>query len=554
MSTLYKSGYGISETEAIEILSQGDSSSGDPVGGQGYLFVDSAQIPDSRFLALVRSDRSLDKNVWSTNRVVARNAKVTGHDSIVLGLPFSISVNSSSGGATRNFITKRQSLPLPPGFVYMSSPTSTTDVTTRGVHGNNTDVTGALRALATDTTVKDWYFPDGDYKLQTIVIPAHVRTITGSGNARIENISSDWRGVIHIDSNYSNRSNILVEGLRFVRSNRGNSSTWSSGYLTMDGQDIQNMHVRNCEFTNNNSAIKTDGMNITGSNRVPSANGVYNIYLYNNKYHKFASGAGLEVGYGYGGIDPLNVGAGMNDIYIFNSEFINCGWCGVSLSQQQRGTFIFNNKFITDNAHASSTKSWAVEFNQTNGASFFNNDIECSKSVIIASFEGYGWHSPARIDDNITGNFNLFFRNKVTAPTSYLAILSTTIAMMDNYIEAKLLSTEGEFGSINGNTFISDKNKPVALYGLGDFVYKGKHDYDYGTYVAKRGNLSEIKNRGIFRDNTIYALNGANQNIGTSDSTQTIANNTILTTPPPPVPERIGALHPEKIGIGKFYA
>ena len=143
MSILYKSGYNITEAESTELVGDTPSQGGSGAGSIEYLFIDSAQIPDNSFLSLVRSDRSLDKNVWSTNRVVARNAKVTGHDAITLGLPFSIDVNSSSGGATRNFTVKKQSLPVPPGFIYMSSPTNTTNVTTRGVHGNNTDVTGA---------------------------------------------------------------------------------------------------------------------------------------------------------------------------------------------------------------------------------------------------------------------------------------------------------------------------------------------------------------------------------------------------------------------------
>jgi len=507
-----------------------------------FLFIDSNDITESTFLDRVKADTSLIKGKWVKNGTkVSRDAKVSGLEDIKLGKEFDITVKSGSGSVTRSYHVTTNNAPMPPKFTYIPLSKNKTDVTTRNVKSNGEDSTAAMKDIAADTDVTHWYFPEGTYTLGTIRVPSHVKFISGPG--KIKFIGGDHsRGVFHLYSNVHSIKDLVIDGLEFVEGSSGNPA----GYITSDGADINNLHIRNCLFDNQYRNYNIDGIKFTARNS-RNKPGFRNIFIYNNKFSKFYKGAGMEIGYGYGDIDPLNRGSGFQNLHIFNNKFFNSGWAGISLTQMQKGIFIYNNDFEITADHKTPKQAWVLEINQANGASFFNNNITTSNvSVRIMSLEGFGWHSPARVDRNVVGNFNLMFRNKFDAPTSYIAIGGSDTAILENYLNTKIRTGKGSYGNIRDNQIMTDSNKPVIVYGLGDFVFEQTEllDPDFvNKYLSRGGNIDDIVSNGLFSDNNIYAKGKA----------PTLDNNTVESVNTfPAVPSNIGTLFPDNIGRNKF--
>lgn len=425
------------------------------------------------------------------------------------------------------------------GFSPQVLPSTYYDVTEYGLKcDGTTDDSPALKVLASNTNVTNWYIPPGKTcRLYGISVPEHVKAIFGGGS--IKEIVKDTtyaQGPIH---QVNAHSGYVIDGITFVGDGqKGSSIVYMYGFVALasttssGGGAIRNIEIRNCYFdaTNNEKSgdFGRDGIIIYGDSDVGSTR---NVWIHNNTF-KDIKGAGMEILHRSATVDPDGVNQGLHNVLVENNDFDGRGWCGISISQVRNKCVLRNNKF-----HGN--WKWAFELNQAKDVYVYNNEATEIREDHI-SIGGTGWHT-AEYDDLNSPNTNYVYQNHFDDESARIHMYGgSSTHIYDNYIRGTI-HFEARSGNANGG--IIENNTHVQInaaldiglnaravmattydttnYSIGTILYQNNDVYSIGSWNVLMLN-STMNANDKFIDNRLYTT-------GTVDCISVDTGNSVLT-------------------------
>lgn len=403
-----------------------------------------------------------------------------------------------SAGTLAKESTQETSLP-DEGFSPQVLPTTRYDVTKYGLKcDGNSDDSKALKTLAANTSVTNWYIPPGKTcRLYGISVPEHVKAIFGGG--KIKEIVKNTRFAQGPIYQINAHTGYVIDGITFVGDGqKGEDIVYMYGFICLNsttstkGGPIRNIEIRNCYFdaTNNvkSGQFGRDGVIMYGDADVGSTR---NIWVHNNKF-KDIKGAGMEILHRSATIDPEGVNQGLHNILVENNDFDGKGWCGVSISQVRNKCVIRNNKF-----HGN--WKWGVEINQAKECYVHHNHMSDLRGDFF-SIGGVGWHTDEYNDLN-SPNTNYIYNNHLDDETAVISIYGgSSTHIHDNYIRGTVFYQPRE-GNANGgvienNTLIQNTSGVLDIGGIGAQTVIAS-SYDGTLYSAGSGK---------YKNNLVYGV------------------------------------------------
>jgi len=334
-------------------------------------------------------------------------------------------------------------------------PTQKFNVLYYGLKGDgSTDDTDALKALAQNTAVTNWYFPAGHrFRLHKVNIPSHVNAVFGEGT--IVSISTGETG-LQYGALYtrSTHKDLVIDGLTFV-GEEGYKGDQFYGMLQFDsdveGAGTDNTQIRNCTF--DASLRRADSLRVFGRSD-PLGSDHTNMRIYNNKF----------INSQYFAIEAFNTTdehssafkddmEGLNGLRIYANEFSGDSSWGVGIGRIRGGSYIYNNTMDIN--------TFGVEIIQSNNNHTFNNHIKARKDFLnegTADALGGGHY--------LTPGVNYIHHNHFEG-LQMLLYYGSKSEVYENYIGGRLFieARDGDryFGNVHHNTIVTDDPEPVKI-------------------------------------------------------------------------------------------
>ena len=342
-------------------------------------------------------------------------------------------------------------------------PTQKFNVLDYGLTGNGvTDDSSALRTLAKNTNVTNWYFPAGKtFRLKAITVPEHIKAVFGGGTLKTITDSESYpKGPINQTTDHTG---YVIDGLTFVDDGGGSGYNGTYGFVSISEHGRkENIEIRNCTF-DGSSSISTqfsrNAMTVRGN---PDFGYTRNTWIHNNLFVNI-NGAGMEI-LQRGTIDPEGELKSNYNTRVNSNIFNGRGWCAISVSQARSKTTIENNTF--DNW------KWDIELNQSKNITVQYNKSTNNREEFI-SIGGAGWHTP-EYDDNQAPNINWVHHNHFDTDTSVIVMYSgTSTHVYANYIRGGFFISNrgghGNTGNMYNNTIVKDSDISTKI-GTAGFI------------------------------------------------------------------------------------
>lgn len=424
--------------------------------------------------------------------------------------------------------------PATDAWIGAELPTDVFNVLEYGLKGDGkTDDSTALKELAKNTNVTNWYFPKGyTFLLYDVIPPKHVKFIWGSGTLRRKllqptdpNFTKWQQGVLNI------WHTVVIDGLTFDNQpEKEFHGSESMGQLGISGENpdepefsSDGIEIRNCHF--DGSGVWSDGISIftgkTGQNKHA------NLKIYNNTFFN-AGHFGIEGG---DRTEPQNVNQNsLPGLWVFNNHFTASEpkIMAISIVRQRVGspTKIFNNTI--DGLH------WGIELPSCDGVEVYGNVITNTNEYAFLEgqhTEGGPWGgTPLPTGHNLIHD-NWFGDKDGTSTADWgsfiLLYAGSSSEFYDNYIRSKVIiqrhadyiDTKG--GHWHHNTFVlNHKNNGSSIIQTdGDITTFNFHDNIlYGTESGitgiSIGNSTDAK----LANNEIHLATGGNCISGTTQT------------------------------------
>jgi len=422
-------------------------------------------------------------------------------------------------------------------IISQSLPIQAFNVLDYGLKGDGvTDDTAALKALAGNTNVTNWYIPSGkSILIKNINIPSHLKAIYGGGTiitkANTDLSSGAASGALNLKNSLDG---FIIDHITFLtenkstnpsglQANQNNPNLWPymdhsyngpsgrawrwNGQINILGTiPHNNIEIRNCVI--DMSHFKFNGIKVYGGSGELNVPGQINrnLNIHNNKIQNYGE-FGMElIALGYsrnensktlqncriynnhftnGGqaISFVMIRAGKSDgskdgteNYIYNNLIENASW-GIELGGA-RGTYIHNNKMIGIRKRGIS-KSDASSYMPHEGKNFwYDNHIEHITESFDDQFELIG-----SVDEFYGNYFQGFFNFREQAGYSQNAGY-----WHDNTLVANLRT------SVSSTIFLkcmtAGKFENNDIYGMGGGVSRGFMSYSDGTCSVGAGGTS----------------------------------------------------------------
>jgi len=246
-------------------------------------------------------------------------------------------------------------------------PTQKFNVLNYGLKGDGvTNDSAALKKLAENTNVTNWYFPSGyTFRLHDVDIPSHVQAVYGGGT--IVSISTGGTGyqVGAFDVN-SAHQDLVIDGLYF----RGESGYAGNQYLGQlgfssagAGNDTDNTQIRNCTF---DAALRrADSLRVFGRTD-PSGSDHTNMRIYNNDFINGQYFA-MEI---FNNTESASVSddmEGLNGLRVYNNDISGSVAWGIGIGRIRGESYIYNNDIDVNKL--------AIEIIESNNNHTYNNIV-----------------------------------------------------------------------------------------------------------------------------------------------------------------------------------
>ncbi|MGB5966189.1 MAG: hypothetical protein WBG65_11780 [Sulfurimonadaceae bacterium] len=375
-------------------------------------------------------------------------------------------------------------------------PSTKFNVLNYGLKGDGvTDDSAALNALAKNTSVTNWYFPEGyTFRLSRVVIPDHLTAVFGQGT--IVSISYDVGatgyafGAFNIDGKHTN---LVFDGLHFKRE-PGFTGKYGYGQITIlqYSGNSSGIEIRNSTFdstyagTCSIKGFATNDHSHTG------------IRVYNNTFtniNEFAVEF-MEL------TKPKTVNnRGFSNLHVYNNTFN--GGTGVkpraiSIANVRQKTEVHHN--IMDNLW------WGIESVETNNTYIYENTMTNIYDAFYT--EGQTWESV----HNPVGR-NYVYNNHVSGPGYLYLYMGSDSKIYDNYINGRVIvdyrfTGEPTGGEIYNNTIVWNGSSNVVDYR--DITSGSFHDNDIYTLYSSAVTaikFTKASSSLFITDNNIYIKN-----------------------------------------------
>ncbi len=404
-------------------------------------------------------------------------------------------------------------IPLPPRSEW-------NNVLDHGLVGDGrTNDTAALKHLAQNTSITNWYFPSGHtFLITAVTVPSHVKAIFGGGTILAKaNTKSDGSadGALILDANYNG---LVIDGLTFKCQKSGingpeNSNhnkwpyhgrdhhwTWNGTIKIFGRKRMTRIQIRNNIFDQANfgfNAIKAFG------GQSPSHGRSYpntNMRIYNNEFKNFDNFA-VEI------IDMERKQDGssrnITGCKIFNNDFHSGGLAAISFVLIRAGAGPDGKKdgtenYIYNNRITGST--WGIEYTGCSGLYLHNNQITNIPRYGLLGGQG-------RVIKSVGKNY--IYNNHITSNFSQgvesLLYLYNHDDFYGNYIDSPIKWTDTTYNATgrhvpNGNWYnnticISATNQTWGTILAAKDCFKASitNNYFYGSSTTNKAiNLRKI--------------------------------------------------------------
>ncbi len=406
-------------------------------------------------------------------------------------------------------------------------PTQPFNVLDYGLKGDGiTDDSAALKELAKNTSVTNWYFPAGKtFKLYDVEVTSHVVAIFGGGTIRSydngnTNTETSLSGAIDLCS-YSRPDGFIVDGLTFDAPNFTSHKDYGMIKIS-SAYPSNNMEIRNCIFKNSSTLNGIKGFTRTDDGKIHT-----NLRIYDNEF--------IDIG-GYFAIELINSNDGDSypGLRVYGNHIHGSG-DGISIIKSQGTTSRIYNNLLED-------IGMGIETAACEGTHVYNNTILNNTGQAIS--DGANTWGGTSIT---TKKVYIHHNHIELASGGYVYFYGgTTTEFYENYVKGNILvrlqgdyeASGTQFGNIHNNTIVNTPDngiyasRAVEISGLdGDLMDDGVlQDNDIYTTVsdgdAIRVNYStlgvEVKNNNLYLIGTGTCISGS----GTATETDnTCVNN-----------------------------
>ena len=431
------------------------------------------------------------------------------------------------------------------------------DVTNYGIANDGSDVTWDMQDLANDTSITNWYFPTGSYKMDNINVPSHVVAIYGEGTI----ISYDATGntdanvyregaIILNSSGNPLAPNFVIDGLHWTTDD---NFVAKQGYGMISsyrgGGDVTGIQIRNNTFDGNWKTLNAVKL-FPGDTGIHSDVRVYNNESYNNAGYcdfefitmgirpynsmpnfKFYNNY-IHDSIGHGGLSVvMHEATNETQMEVYNNKIHDQG---MSIEIGSTGIDVHHNEVLNSDGQALSNWTYSVP---TNGTLTLirNNHFETVNDGYLYSYGG----SNAKIYDN-------FIRGEYISRQQIADATFDTAEFYNNTVVAGIYyATAVSVYSDIGGTLVGGSCHSNTVYDSSD-IKVGR-----GIYVGN--TLPEFNSN----DNTIYMYSIDNTCMTT---TGTDVGNTCTKPYTGPFPDSLvgsGLSDPDNVGryasMSNFY-
>lgn len=437
-------------------------------------------------------------------------------------LAYTISEGSLTKGAVQtNNVYASDWVPAP-------LPSKAFNVLDYGLKGDGTtDDSAALKALAKNTSVTNWYFPkEHTFLLMDVNPPAHVTHIWGGGTI-LQHDGGNTDSSVYIYGAFSlwrngvmANPNLVIDGLTFEST--GVTSIRAPGiiYFSKDippNTTINQMEIRNCTFNNSGPMDAIKGFSKTSENRYHE-----NIKIHHNL---FTGGGGyFNIEFGNQGGE---VGDGFPGFEVSYNRFENAGNHGnISLIVFETTDMkVFNN-------YSTGGEGYWIELPEAKGIEVYNNLVlsqngnpvnEGGNTWNVSNIEQKGnhyHHNHFEIQDGVEKFVHLFGGASATLFENNYIKGHMRMASAFNLIDGQ----DPNFGTVTNNTIVHTVN-------------------DYSTAAAAIMVYNGIgPSGGTFSNNNLYIDSSQSGLSVTSgiDPSAVIENNPVYTSTPPTSMDGVG--------------
>lgn len=434
----------------------------------------------------------------------------------VVGLTtlMSIEFTMSKNGLYPN--TETQTPATPPSdsdWIEAPLPTKEFNVRNYGLKGDGiTDDSAALKALANNTSVTNWYFPEGySFLIKEITIPSHVEAVYGTGtiickaNTRPDGAYYSARGALILDAAYDG---LIIDGLTIIQE-AGSHNTkeemsspnpdkwpfedpiaaknssypwrWYGAITILANHAVNDIEIRNITFDMANfhyNAIKAFSTNTPNTNMRIHHNTIKNYWEF-----------GFEI---FG--SSSNTDRGITGCHINNNTFE--GVVNAVESKSSRAiSFVFIRGGIGDTGIKDGTENyihdnnidvgyWGIEYSGCSGLYIHNNSITGISSAPL--YAGQGGIIP-----QIGKNF--IFNNHITGDgtSGSKLIMYNQDEVYENYIDSYILFEQhslNDFGYWHDNTIVinnTDSYQAIVKMPYADSVTFDNNEFYFETGVPR---------------------------------------------------------------------
>ncbi len=449
--------------------------------------------------------------------IVQLTVIMAGSFVMIEGNPSLTKVNTTVSDTTGN--TSLNTTITYSNFTPKPLPTDKFNVLDYGLKGDGiTDDSAALKTLAKNTNVTNWYFPEGHtFKLYAISVPSHVNTVWGGGTLKTIYKSVNMpQGCFHQMTTPT--THLLFDNIKFIYDNTSFSNGNYGAITLAKAKRIENVEIRNCTFTGN-SFNPMNGITLIGNREV---GGLKHINIHDNKFLKI-SRAGIEIlkrndsNYDYDD--------GVEDVNIFNNHFDptggKSGWrCAVSFSQVRKQSSVNYNTF--------NNNAWDIELAQGKDITVRNNKSTKTQKYFMSVQDTIHYES----------GVNWIYDNHFDSQKASLhLIMGSSSEVYNNFIRGQLWQQRGIAGNIHHNTIVKDMSisaawgdEPVYLGDKEESPKSTVHFYENDIYmIGSGGNAISISSDAdsdcMVENNNIYRVSSDTGYISTGTSA-TVKGNT----------------------------
>ncbi len=346
--------------------------------------------------------------------------------------------------------TSQSTTTTPPADTWSEAPlpTQAFNVLDYGLKGDGvTDDSAALKELAKNTDVTNWYFPAGKtFKLHYVYVPSHVEAIYGNGTIRAyDNGNTDETKAIHgalriNQVGYPAHEGIIVDGLIFDAPDFISRESYAVLELSGNGGATNNIEIRNCIFRNTSHLNGFKAFSAAYAGRSQHNLKVHDNVFYNvDGYFAVELIGTIESGDGFPGLD-------FHDNHIYDSS------AGISIINTESPTAHIYNNLIENTG-------MCLETAGCSGINLHHNTVLGATDILVSD----GSKDNPDLTHTTVKKCYYYNNHLESSPTGYLQISGgSTSEFYENFILGSVtIRLEGasdgfplRFGNIHDNTFV----------------------------------------------------------------------------------------------------